>query len=99
MPWADRSCLEHRRTTGGCGAMRCKVKLTRLYIRDLFWLTLVAGLSVGWWMANHRAMNHENACKLWAFDVAAAILKEKTGDIMSVTTNGVWIVHPDGASE
>lgn len=30
------------------------MKLTQLHIRDLFWLVLVAGLMLGWWLDHRR---------------------------------------------
>jgi len=30
------------------------MKLNQLHVRDLFWLVLVAGLILGWWLDHHR---------------------------------------------
>jgi hypothetical protein len=71
----------------------------RFTIRDLLWLMVVASLSIGLWITNQRAMSRENAYKLWAFDIAVSVLKEKTGDKMTVNEQGVWILHTNGTAD
>jgi hypothetical protein len=39
--------------------------MTRFTLRDVFWLTLVVGMGVGWWM-DHRALAPRvKAAELW----------------------------------
>ena len=71
----------------------------RFTIRDVLWLMVVVGMAVGWWDANQRALDRENAYKLWAVDIAIKHLEEKTGEKLTVTKDGIWIVSKDGTAE
>jgi hypothetical protein len=70
--------------------------LSRFTLRDLLWLVVVVGLAIALLIANDRAIDSESAYKVWAFDIAAKILKEKTGVEMRVTNQGIVVRHPDG---
>jgi hypothetical protein len=70
----------------------------RFTIRDVLWLTVVVGLSIGWWRASRLELNQDNARKLWAFDIAVNVLRQKTGDEMTVVPQGVRIVERGGQS-
>jgi hypothetical protein len=70
----------------------------RFTIRDVLWLTVVVALAVGWAIASQRSVSRENLYKLWAFDIAASIVKDKTGDTMTVDHMGVCIARRDGTT-
>ena len=71
----------------------------RFTIRDLLWLVVVASLCIALWLVSQGGMSRENLYKVWAFDIAVRILKERTGEKMAVDERGVWIVRPDGTAE
>jgi hypothetical protein len=68
----------------------------RFTIRDLLWATVVVAMGVALWITSQRAISREHAYKLWGFDIAARLLKDKTGAKMTANHDGVWIANPDG---
>jgi hypothetical protein len=75
------------------------MKLPRLYLRDLLWLTVVVALGIALVIANQSAVSRDSLYKLWAFDIACRLLEEKTGAKMNADSRGVWILNPDGTGE
>jgi hypothetical protein len=70
----------------------------RFTIRDLLWLTVIAGLCVGWW-ADHRAMARESLRRLSAFNTLAAFILMENGCETRDRGEVLEISRPDGSGK
>ena len=57
----------------------------RFTIRDVFWMTLVVVLGVGWWIDHHRPPRFE------VFDSAPGIIMGKYRTLIDNQTGDTWI--------
>jgi hypothetical protein len=70
----------------------------RFTLRDLLWLMVVVGLTVGWCL-DHREHERsvESAYDRWCIDVLSEVIKTREGGKVSTNQQSVKVAFPDGS--